>query len=359
MGKYRKEDSYYEDQYDRLTIEILKELEKNSKVPLKPPRHIQEPKEGSKIPFIIEEQYNALTPFYEQAVSRARSRGTSIRQSRFGDEEKDRLVANNHEPQNIKCNTCNCRMHLTTHIFNEKDRILFVYDCPKKHFPRKATYSNGDEYFFKKRTCLNCGSDDITSSSKKTKKILKSKDKCNYCGEVSEDVFDLTYQPVLPITDDDRKKYCLDFKNSTTFMEDVKSLADLHDSFEKVLLKKKINEEYKIDELEKVNLPQLEERLIKLTEENKFKKLQFKSPDMGRHVTVEFSIQDASTRTEKESKKLIVKILQEYLVKTNWRLVSPDNIHYRLGIISGKLKAHETEEDLLMLAKKIKESTKN
>ena len=114
-----------------------------------------------------------------------------------------------------------------------------------------------------------------------------------------------------------------------------------------------------IEELEKVNLPQLEERLIKITEENKFKKLQFQSPDMGRHVTVEFSIQDASTRTEKESKKLIVKILQEHIVKTNWRLVSPDNIHYRLGIISGKLKAHETEEDLLMLAKKIKESTKN
>ena len=29
MEKYRKEDSYYEDQYDRCTIEILKELEKN------------------------------------------------------------------------------------------------------------------------------------------------------------------------------------------------------------------------------------------------------------------------------------------------------------------------------------------
>ena len=38
-------------------------------------------------------------------------------------------------------------------------------------------------------------------------------------------------------------------------MEDVKSLADLHDTFEKFLQKKKLNEEYKIDELEKVNLP--------------------------------------------------------------------------------------------------------
>lgn len=141
-------------------------------------------------------------------------------------------------------------------------------------------------------------------------------------------------------------------------MEDVKELADLHDTFEKILHTKKLKEEYKIDEIEKINLPQLEERLIKLTEENKFKKLQFQSPDMGRHVTIEFSIQDSSNRTDKESKKRLSKILQEHLIKTNWRLVSPDSLFYRLGILSRKLKAYESDEDLLMLAKQIYESIK-
>ena len=79
---------------------------------------------------------------------------------------------------------------------------------------------------------------------------------------------------------------------------------------------------------------------------------------MGRHVTIEFSIQDSSNRTDKESKKRLSKILQEHLIKTNWRLVSPDSLFYRLGILSGKLKAYESDEDLLMLAKQIYESIK-
>ena len=89
----------------------------------------------------------------------------------------------------------------------------------------------------------------------------------------------------------------------------------------------------------------MEERLSKFTEENNLKKFQFKTPIMGRNVIVEFSIQDGSSRTEKESKKVLVKIIQKYLFKTNWRLIATENLDYRLGIISGKIKAYESDED--------------
>ena len=102
MEKYRKIDSFYEDQYDRQTIEILKKLESESTVPLKHPRQVIETSGKSKTPFIIESQYDSLTPFYEQAVSRACHRETDIRQAKWDDEEKDRLVSNYPEPQNIK-----------------------------------------------------------------------------------------------------------------------------------------------------------------------------------------------------------------------------------------------------------------
>lgn len=355
MEKYRKEDSYYEDLYDRYTIEILKELEKESKVPLKHERHV-----NLKTSFVIEEQYNALTPFYNRAVQRAQSRQESIIQAKQRDENKDRLVMYNPMPEIVKCHTCNCRMNFCSHFFKDNDtKILFAFECPKGHSPKKVLYPNGDEYYFKKTVCRVCSSDDIKSTSKKTKKLLTCIDTCNDCGNVVKDVYDLTFKPKAPITDEDRKKYCIDFVGRKTFWQDLEAVVEFAEYHKLVEQEKKIKEEYKVNDLEKINLPQLEERLIKLTEEHKFKKLQFQSPDMGRHVTVEFSIQDASTRTEKESKKLIAKILQEHLVKTNWRLVSPDNIHYRLGIISGKLKAHETEEDLLMLAKQIIDGKKH
>ena len=56
---------------------------------------------------------------------------------------------------------------------------------------------------------------------------------------------------------------------------------------------------------------------------------------------------------------VVSKILQEHLITINWRLGSPDSLLYRRGILSGKLKAYETEEDLLMLAKQIIQGKKN
>ena len=69
MEKYRKIDSFYEDQYDRQTIEMLKKLELESTVPLKHPKQVIEPSGGSKMSFIIESQIQFATPFLKQVVS--------------------------------------------------------------------------------------------------------------------------------------------------------------------------------------------------------------------------------------------------------------------------------------------------
>lgn len=359
MEKYRKFDSYYEDQYDRETIEILKQLEKNSKVPLMHPERIIRSAEGSKILLEIAPQYDPFSPFYDKAVFRAQYREKAIFSDMQRDENKDRLVMHNRMPEIVKCQTCNCRMNFCTHFFrDEETRILFVFECPKGHLPKRILYPNGDEYYFRKRKCNICGSEDLKSSSKKSKKTLTCTEKCNECGEVTVDVFDLTFKPEEPIAESDRIKYCLDFKNKKTFMQGLEAIAEFGKHYQATKKEQKIREEYNVADIEKINVPQLEERLIKLTEENKFKKFQFQTPKMGRNVTVEFTVQDASSRIEKESKKLLERIIQEHLFKTNWRLFDAKNIHYRLGIINGKLKAHESDEDLLILAKQIKDGKK-
>lgn len=74
MEKYRKEDSYYEDQYDKSTIKILKELEANSKVPLIKENQNIYSSNGSKVLEIKGTRYDTLTPFYETAIWRAQQK---------------------------------------------------------------------------------------------------------------------------------------------------------------------------------------------------------------------------------------------------------------------------------------------
>lgn len=47
------------------------------------------------------------------------------------------------------------------------------------------------------------------------------------------------------------------------------------------------------------------------------------------------------------------KLIKTALSDTNWRLMS-DGVSYRLGMLEGRLRAYEREEDLLKLVEKQK-----
>lgn len=53
-------------------------------------------------------------------------------------------------------------------------------------------------------------------------------------------------------------------------------------------------------------------------------------------------------RKEYDSTNKLKKLIKVALEETNWRLMT-DGIHYRLGILTGRLKAYEREEDLVKL----------
>jgi len=65
-------------------------------------------------------------------------------------------------------------------------------------------------------------------------------------------------------------------------------------------------------------------------------------------VSVEFTIEDPGDQHEYDSKKKLTKLLKKGLKETNWRLMS-DGISYRLGVLSGRLRAYEDEKDLVKL----------
>ncbi len=104
-------------------------------------------------------------------------------------------------------------------------------------------------------------------------------------------------------------------------------------------------------QLKPLKIGQLKELLEKTIEPEHYKDLAFAKPDMGQYVVIDFSVNDMQEdRKEYDSVNKLKKLIQSALEDTNWRLMS-DGIHSRLGILTGRLKAYEKEEDLVELVK--------
>jgi hypothetical protein len=69
---------------------------------------------------------------------------------------------------------------------------------------------------------------------------------------------------------------------------------------------------------------------------------------------VGFTVQDSNTaRQDYDSRNSFRKLVQGALTGTNWRLMV-DSLSYRLGYLQSRVKAYETEEDILTLIRKKK-----
>ncbi|HEX9512699.1 MAG TPA: hypothetical protein VF939_19540 [Puia sp.] len=333
MKKYRQPDQYYYDEYDRSIINRLKDLEKKTD----PPSF-----EGGIL--------NACHPFHLQGILSAEYRESRVLERMQTDERKDYLLNSTPVPQNIHCNTCGSKMYCFDHLFKEEDtRILFAFECPKNHLPRKVIYPNGSEYFFPKRKCNDCGNELYSLPSKEENDKLILSDKCSVCGKIYS--FELDNSPVQeePITEEDRNKYCTRY---IRFWNDLKAIADFVDN-EKILEnEKRDKEELGIDKIEKTTIPRLEQRLNKMVENAGFIKFQFDKPQIEKYVIVGFSAQDPTDRGDQESIKLLTKAIKKELFPTNWRLMAT-GISYNLGFLSGQLKAYQEDDDLKKIAKEI------
>ncbi len=107
----------------------------------------------------------------------------------------------------------------------------------------------------------------------------------------------------------------------------------------------------KIAQLKKLTILQLEELLVPLLEKNKYVKFHMKDPETGRDVFVPFIVYDGDDKRDERSSILTIqKLMKKTLESTNWRLMS-NGVNYRLGMLNGRLRAYEKEEDLLKLVK--------
>lgn len=331
----RKPENYYIDLYDRNTIESLKELEVKEK----------ESHEKSN-----SEHFSAHLNFINTGVFYARQKKETIDEWIRKDEHDDFLAKTTPIPQNINCNKCAAAMRFERLIcISENSSILFDFVCHSKSCKkRKLVYTNGQEFYRTKPLCSACASV-LKSIVKKTKKKTSIVTTCSKCGVISTDHYESDDDP---IDEKDRKKYCTDFINRNTFWEDFKKIGELGMMIKEEMKDKKEKERIGFCNIDILTVTQLEQKLSGLFNSLSYQKFQLGTPSLGKYLTITFSTEDPTTRTKQESIKTLLKKLIACLLPTNWRLLNQE-VSYRLGILTGTLKAYETDEDLKKIALQI------
>ena len=339
--KNRKPDTYYIDLYDRITIESLKKLEV---------------KEKESYDKSYSEHFSAHLDFINTGVFHAREKNETIEGWIRKDEHDDFLTETTPIPQNINCDKCAVAMRFERFIcIYENPPILFDFVCHSKSCKkRKLVYPNGKEFYRTKPLCSTCDSV-LKTTVKKTKKKTSIVTTCPKCGIISTDHYEIDNDP---IDEKDRKKYCTDFINRNTFWEDLKKIADLGMLIKEEKKEKEEKERIGFHNIDILTVPQLEQKLSVLFNNLGYQKFQLGAPSLGKYLTITFSAEDPTTRTKQESSKVLLKKLVAGLLPTNWRLLNQE-VSYRLGILTGTLKAYETDEDLKRVALQIQKSKKD
>jgi hypothetical protein len=353
MGLYRQPDQYYIDLYDRQTIAELKPLEE---VELRELEAAKDPEERARLSMKYSIGFDS---FFNVGVERARGRRAFIDNMIFEDEKMDRLVEQTRMPVGIYCKSCQKAMELCTHFFDVGDaRILFVFECPQGHGPRRAIYPDGREYFFPKKKCEKCGYG-VSEKNRKTKTKIVTTYDCQMCGKCGTEELNLVVKEKAeaPITQEEREKYCLRFVGRKTFMEDLMALADVVLEVDAMADVKRKMESSGADKIKKLTIPEAEAQLAEAVEGAGFIKFQFEKPELKQMVRVPFTVQDPSKRSERDSVKVLKGIFKTALSTTNWRLMG--EVNYRLGYLTGALKAFEQDEDLIKLVESEKRRNTN
>ena len=348
MNQYIQPDQYYIDNFDRVTIKELKELEKF----LPEGFNIDSPYNSSQIFTLMGSENKEVSNFFFRGFSRANIRKDVIEAGKSGDLLKDKLIKNYPAPTHVYCNKCNDLMKFDTYLFKDtfEEQILFAFSC-SKHSPRKVVYPNGREYCFKEKKCKHC-TGRISSKTETKGSLLVFTDTCQSCGEVEIIELDNAEEDELPITEEERIKYCLQFLSVSHFFEDLEAIAKVAEHFEEKDAEKRIKKQYEVDKIKMINVPALDTIIKKETEQHSYTKFEFIKTDLTKFAMLTFTVLDPANRDKKESLKQISTILDKTLFETNWRLVST-SLDYRLGIVTGRIRAYETEDDLLKLAKSI------
>jgi len=146
--KHLKPESYYNDLYDRFTVDSCRRLEKICKaidLPSADGKKFTE-KDGIKAKIMVEN----IALYFEKG-ERWKRKAETIREWIERDETKDEKLENAVIPTDIFCKKCNSEMiaeskNLYDDELKKEERVLFLFDCSNNCKPSRAIFEGGEEW---------------------------------------------------------------------------------------------------------------------------------------------------------------------------------------------------------------------
>jgi DNA-directed RNA polymerase subunit RPC12/RpoP len=239
--------------------------------------------------------------------------------------------------------------------WGNNERVLFFFRCEKCNGMR-VLYDSGEE-FEPVYKCSKCGSEAQATHSRKKNKITTKYD-CSHCGFTEKDVLDLDKKPkerkeiIDKDFDVDRKRFCMSKEEGEKYIDGKANLIRATDSFKEMEEREKQKELYdEVSKIKKLNIAELEKQLVPALEKESYIRLELLKPELGKIIVIEFTVQDTTSGIHEHTRRMTLKkTINSALLGTNWKLVE-DSISYRLGIISGRLRGFEYEEDIVEIVK--------
>ena len=236
---YLKDKQYYIDLYDKHTVEMCREIEKEFR--------------GTK---------NEIAKIWGECIREIKLHTTkgerylnkkeTISEWEQKDREKDNVFNSATAPKNIRCLTCGNELYEISKDLHDwssdnKIRVLFMYECPNKCLPRRAFFDDGSEWQAKPRLCPKCRLKLAILHKKEPNKIITT-ETCNGCGYKDVDVLNLAHKKKKVDKNfiKDRERFCLSDKEGSDYLGSKMRMKFYHDKYKE---KDKNKEKYKKVEL--------------------------------------------------------------------------------------------------------------
>lgn len=357
---YLRPQSFYDDQYDLHTIEEC--LEWYWGIRKKMEAHRKDLKDMTDEDF-KKDTHKALS-YMVNAIKIERFRH---RAERIGEwMERDRKIQDTYDsakaPEGVTCPECSSEMTLMHKdlfdVYDKHPYVLFMYECVRCH-KRQSLYEDGRRWVHDPPKCPKCGSA-LSNTMKRKKDVLTTTYKCTSCSYINVDVDDFAkFRKEQEAREKRDTELLSQYRNEFCYSEkDGQEAVASMDGIIRVVKEWKEREKKEADpvfqkamKLKKISIVEMEKLILDAVTPQKYIRFALGQPMMERFVEVQFTVQDTdSGRHEYDSRNQLRKLIIKALEGTNWRLMS-DGIMGRLGVLSGRLKGLEQEDDLMEVIK--------